>query len=548
MKGTREQLIRDIFTWFDDTDPSSEHVFWLSGLAGTGKSSVARTIATLADEQRRLAATFFFSRNLVATRAPSAIIPTIVHQLALCLPSVRPLICAALTSDPHVRDRDVAAQAKALLENVSWTAISGGPFLVVLDALDECHVEDGRPGGDAVPKLLETFKSLGCIKFLITSRGKGPIQRMFNALQSKVALHDINRIVVQSDIYHYLERSFSQLAHDRDLALPFPPAIKLEKLVRRAGLLFVYAATVAKWIADPEAEPSLRLDQILDKDEDEVPYQHKLLDDMYLDILSEAAKTSGNPQKHECALKNVISTVVLIQEPVAASALAILAGEEKKTAGLLPLFSAVLLVGESAPVRLFHPSFPEFIVSEERCRDKRFLVVASEGHLHLAIRCLDVMNTYLLENIRNIKDHWLPNMIESSPSFSEQRSLVQLINVYPPASWWLPDTEVYHLKHSLGRVAPVELRYACKYWHVHLRLADLTSVSLINSLETFCTAYLLHWLELLRVFNELSTAQTGLPLLLDHLRVRAQLPGLIPTFIISHTSAGVPRTLLNISY
>jgi hypothetical protein len=100
LEGTREQLISDIFTWFNNPDPSGKHVFWLNGLAGTGKSAVARTVADHAQEQGRLAATFFFSRSLVVTRAPSAIIPTIVYQLARHLKSIRPLICAAVDFDP----------------------------------------------------------------------------------------------------------------------------------------------------------------------------------------------------------------------------------------------------------------------------------------------------------------------------------------------------------------------------------------------------------------------------------------------------------------
>jgi hypothetical protein len=500
LEGTREQLISNIFTWFNNTDPSGEHVFWLNGLAGTGKSAVARTVADHAKEQGRLAATFFFSRNTVATRAPSAIIPTIVYQLALCLPSIRPLVCAALKSDPDVRSRGVAAQARTLLEPLSRTAISDGPFLVVLDALDECYMENGRQGGDAVPKLLDKFKSLGSIKFLITSRDEGPIRRIFDAFKSKVALHDIEKTIVQSDIQHYLEHSFAEVACDRKLAPPFPPAIDLGELVRRAGSLFVYAATVAKWISDPDDQPLVRLQQVLAKDEDEVTYQHKFLDDMYSEILAQAAKTSRNPRKHEYALKNVISTVVLLQEPVCASALAVLAGEKDRTSGLLSLLSAVLLVDESAPVRLFHPSFPEFIVSEERCHNGKFLVRDSEGHLHLAIQCLEVMNTHLRQNICDIKDPSLPN------------------------------SKVERLQQTLERVAPAELRYACKYWHAHLRLANVISSSLVDGLGTFCTTHLLHWLELLSLLNELPTAQAAIRLSLTHFRVCTSLLGLMRVF------------------
>jgi hypothetical protein len=312
---------------------------------------VARTVADRARKQGRLAATFFFSRNLAETRQPSAIISTIAYQLALHLPSIRPLICAALDADRHVRDRDIVAQAETLLEPVSRTAISDGPFLVVLDALDECRFEYGRQGGDAVPKLLEKFGSMGHIKFLITSRVEAPIQRMLTSVRSRVALHDMEMSIVQSDVHHYLHRSFTQLARDRNLALPFPSASQLDELVQRAGSLFVYAAMVVRWISAPGARPSLRLQQVLANDEDEMPFQHKFLDNMYTEILSEAAETSGDPKKHERALKNVISTVVLLQEPVHASALVILVGEERRAASFrcFPPYSSLT---SSSP----HPS------------------------------------------------------------------------------------------------------------------------------------------------------------------------------------------------
>jgi WD40 repeat protein len=225
-----------------------------------------------------------------------------------------------------------------------------------------------------------------------------------------------------------------------------------------------------------------------------------------MDLGSRCSAIAGNPRKHECALRNVISTVVLLQEPVRISALAVLAREQDRTDELLPLLSAILLVDEPAPVRLFHPSFPEFITSEERCRDERFLVKASEGHLRLAAQCLEVMNVHLRENICDIKDPSLPN------------------------------TEVHLLQETLERVAPAELRYACRHWHVHLRLAENTSSGLVNSLETFCTTHLLHWLELLSLLNELPTAQTGMPSLLAYLRVCTLLSSLLFAFLTSCTS------------
>jgi hypothetical protein len=236
---------------------------------------------------------------------------------------------------------------------------------------------------------------------------------------------------------------------------------------------------VVKWVSDPKAKPKLRLQQVLNQDADEIAYQHKMLDGMYSQILQQAAQTSGNPKPHERALGHILSTVVLLQEPMHEAALARLAGEDKLTEAILPLLSAVLLVDKAAPVRLFHPSFPDFIADEERCMDRRFLVTRPEGHLRLAIQGLEILNTGLREDICDIKNPSLAN------------------------------SEVTDLDQRLDHVAPSELRYACNHWHVHLRLAASTSFGLIERLETFCSLHLLHWIELLSLLGDL-TAVTGL--------------------------------------
>jgi hypothetical protein len=490
LAGTRERLLANIYEWFQNIEPSRERVFWLNGLAGTGKTTVARTIADRAHAQGRLAAAFFFSRNIAATRTPAAIIPTLAYQLAQYQPSFRSHICSAIASDKDVRDRAIAAQSRSLLDNLSTLNVPNGPLLVVLDALDECHIENGCEGGDAIPLLLARLAPIPSIKVLITSRAEKTIKHMFDGLTNKLALHDIEADVVQSDILHYLEHSLAELARKRKLPVPFPKADVLEELVRRSGALFIYAATVVKWVSEPKACPSLRLEQILEQDGDELSFQYKMLDTMYAQILSQAAETSGNPRTHKRALKNVLSTVLLLQEPMYAPALASLAGEEKRASTILPRLSAVLLATDEAPIRLFHPSFPDFITDEDRCQNRQFVVVPSEGHLQLAIRCLDIMNASLRQDICDIKNHSLLN------------------------------SEIEDLEERLASTVSDELRYACKYWHIHLGFASVLSSVVTNGLEVFCTQHLLHWVELLSLMDALSVLSVGIPPLLSFLRVR----------------------------
>ena len=59
LRGTRVGVLRDIGDWFESE--GSQRIFWLNGLAGTGKSSIAQTFADIAFADGKLGASFFCS-------------------------------------------------------------------------------------------------------------------------------------------------------------------------------------------------------------------------------------------------------------------------------------------------------------------------------------------------------------------------------------------------------------------------------------------------------------------------------------------------------
>ncbi|KAJ6505479.1 hypothetical protein C8R45DRAFT_549678 [Mycena sanguinolenta] len=69
MEGTRIDIIQDIVAHLTAPSGPSQRIVMLSGSAGTGKSTIAKTVASiLAEEQHILAASFFFSRNYAERR------------------------------------------------------------------------------------------------------------------------------------------------------------------------------------------------------------------------------------------------------------------------------------------------------------------------------------------------------------------------------------------------------------------------------------------------------------------------------------------------
>ncbi|KAG6843977.1 hypothetical protein H0H87_011139, partial [Tephrocybe sp. NHM501043] len=84
--GTRVHILERISEWAQDSSPLSPQVFWLTGQAGSGKSTIAYSIARDFDKGGKrlnlLQATFFCSRQFKDTKSRNYIIPTIAYQLA----------------------------------------------------------------------------------------------------------------------------------------------------------------------------------------------------------------------------------------------------------------------------------------------------------------------------------------------------------------------------------------------------------------------------------------------------------------------------------
>jgi hypothetical protein len=91
---TRVDLLQDIYSWADGQDERC--IFWLNGLAGTGKSTIARTVARNYFEQKRLGASFFFSRGGGDVGHAGKFVISIALKLASSVPCLDQYVCDAI--------------------------------------------------------------------------------------------------------------------------------------------------------------------------------------------------------------------------------------------------------------------------------------------------------------------------------------------------------------------------------------------------------------------------------------------------------------------
>ena len=77
-------------------NPQDQPVFWLNGLAGTGKSTIAQTFSEMANQGGILGASFFCSRDYLERKALEDTFPMPGHQLAYRYPQFRDHLIKAI--------------------------------------------------------------------------------------------------------------------------------------------------------------------------------------------------------------------------------------------------------------------------------------------------------------------------------------------------------------------------------------------------------------------------------------------------------------------
>ncbi|MCJ1310945.1 hypothetical protein MMC25_004614 [Agyrium rufum] len=182
---TRVELRQQIQEWVED--PHGKSIFWLNGMAGTGKSTLSRTIAQECAERGQLAASLFFKRGEGDRATAARFFLTIARQLATKIPSLSKLVADAISGDPIIAEKSLKQQFDELVYNPLSTIHSdelrAKRVVIIIDALDECERE-----GDAknILLLLSQLRQLTSIRIrtFVTSRPQLHIRLGFIQLQS----------------------------------------------------------------------------------------------------------------------------------------------------------------------------------------------------------------------------------------------------------------------------------------------------------------------------------------------------------------------------
>ena len=479
LKGTRESVLDEIEHWARDF--SAAPVFWLSGLAGTGKSTIAQSIAERASADGNLGASFFCSRGVEDRSNLHLIFPTLAFQLAQKYPAFRSSLVPLLQSNPDVVHESLLSQMQRLIAEPLISARVS--TVIVVDALDECVDED--PESAILLVLGQLISGISKVKFFVTSRLEIDIMSDYRLLPEGAGglftFHQVDRYTVDHDIRRFFKHELFNSSHREDASQGWPTEEQVDSLGRRAAGFFVYATAAVRFLKHKFISPSKQLDVIMASPAStmgEVQAGFKgvnNIDSLYASILHAALFTYD-----DAVVRSILSAMVLVTNPLSPSAIANLMGFDCGVViSVLKSVQSLLVLHEDIDqlTQPFHQSFPGFVTDPSRCNDPRFYI-SPDNHIDLFLCCLALMGKSLKKNMCSIPDFFLN---------SEMEDLVERI-------------EASGIRGAL--------EYACRSWFKHLILTERPdrTTDVLLALRGFLEKKFIFWLEALSILGAVDVA------------------------------------------
>ncbi|KAK5994039.1 Vegetative incompatibility HET-E-1-like protein [Cladobotryum mycophilum] len=455
LDGTRRELLGQIAQWTDAVD--YERIYWLQGMAGTGKSTIARTVARDLASVNRLAGSFFFKRGEGDRGSARRFFTTLAAQIVLLLPEIAGRVRNALEADPGIVNKSLGDQfEKLILEPITATRRNHStPLTIVIDALDECE------GDGDIKTIIYQFSRMNdkqktTIKFFVTSRFEPPIRLGFEDIHGQYIefpLHTIPKGEIRRDIEAFLQHRLQAIRHQHNMKPNWPSPTQFQKLLDMAIPLFIFAATACRMVEDHRrgGGAEKRLNKILQ-------YQaQEQLDSTYLPALNQMVFSLSTRERNDAIkeFKSIVGSIMTLARPLSVESLArLLPGVDLDcVCDRLDSLHSVLDIPSNTAI----PDTHDFWI------DKR------EAHKMLASRCLQVLSSgYLKRDICGLEE---PGKARDEIS---------------PA--------------TVERFLPSEVQYACLNWVYHLK-EGVGEVKDNDQAHTFLGCHFLHWLEALSLMG-----------------------------------------------
>ena len=439
------------------------NVLLLVGGAGTGKSTIATTVAGRYQRRSQLGCHIFFLRG---SSDPGNVLESIVYSLAVYSQPIAESLVKQLGGSGDLGPSNLKTKFDILIRDTlsAVAANVDSSIVIIIDALDECGTPETRQSllnvlKDSLPSLPDNFR------ILITSRPDEDISHLFSSSSFNTIKLEQHSDESKLNVHTYIKHQFDQMRSSGRLKVPddYEWDRSVQTLADSADGLFIWASTAVRFVSE---ERQFRYNCFQN-----LVSNAKFLDlgELYTTILVRALKWN---EENKEIFKKIFSLILFAKRPLSDEEInEILDMDMDVTSNVLSYFRSLVRYEPGQPITIYHTSFYDYLIS---CEGRPWHVEPKVQRAHIASKCLERMGKVLKYNICDIQPSYVLNK------------------------------DVPNIDDRVTRHIPSFLKYICCNWVRHLQ--DIPySQELCSQVRSFARNQLLFWFEVLSLtsaFND----------------------------------------------
>ncbi|KZT50502.1 WD40 repeat-like protein [Calocera cornea HHB12733] len=442
LEHTRQALLDDIAIWASDDSENTERAYILMGPVGTGKSTIAHTVAGLFRDMDRLGASFCFDSKSAEKRTPVDLFRNVSRALAGYDTAFKTALWTELGEERLYTTRDIKEQFDMFIFRPAKKLLLNDSILIMVDGLDQSGTAQERQ--ELISIIRDSLKELpATVRILVTCRAERDFNQAFPESTTDVIVQQMPTLqddpLLRSDIFQYVQHQLAPV-------LVGLPENTCASLADGSEGLFQWAAVACQYISDKtfNEAPSVRYNQVMKHANTGL---YGLYDGILSQLLNPNPDSSNKNIKEKAAkdlrdFKAIMGFVLASVEPLSINAIATLLGslvseQHLQVYRILPFLGSLLSgVGENTtPIRPLHSSFVEFL--QDNDDEAVYSINIVDHHERFTMASLCLLSSELHFNMGRLRTSYLLNSDVIS-------------------------------KMEVNSRVPEALLYACKYWGFHL--------------------------------------------------------------------------------
>ncbi|KAF7967922.1 hypothetical protein HWV62_32539 [Athelia sp. TMB] len=393
LPGTRLSVFSVIHEWL--RSPGHQRLFLLKGVAGSGKTAIAHSIAQMLynNDPSSPISSFFFARHTATPSTSHYLFTTIARHIASWHHAFAADVGGVLQRDPNLPWAPLSRQFEALICAPLRRNPARRPIIIVIDTLDQGISSES----EATLSILfrEAVDLPPNLRFFITSRPTKHVeQQLCGKRHVKSHVIEIDSDENQRDIAFFVDAELRDDCMKYNMGNAEPDEDMIRDLIAMSEGLFAWITAAFRYlrgVSNPAQEIRLLVST---SGLQECPTIHRTMNALCATILEACIGDDWRDERLCRNYQHIIGVIVAARRPLSLATLQALHSDKQSLQDLLKQFDGIIVENredQEPTFRILHISFRGFIMDRSNNPETRKFHIAEKERIEeLANLCLQI--------------------------------------------------------------------------------------------------------------------------------------------------------------